>query len=232
MVQERIESNTQERYIRHRDSPGDIFVINMHNFHNAHLLRRMFRGARRALVTPVLLYADRQAQHAEQAERLRKHNKVKRTERSKRARTSRKGKNSPPNELDPRASPDKQAAQRAAGQTGRRPRASGARPSLASKARSRANTLRRADSANSDASESEAVFTSNENDDSDSEASGISGDEEDDQRTDIAGEELSIASITGSVEAGSRRRRMEEEPEQVQPRHKRLCLRAPAPLSD
>ncbi|KAJ7878910.1 hypothetical protein B0H13DRAFT_1527939, partial [Mycena leptocephala] len=48
--------------------PLDRFFINMHAFHNSHLLRATLP---RDLVTPILLFPERQAKHSELAANLR-----------------------------------------------------------------------------------------------------------------------------------------------------------------
>ncbi|KAJ7281324.1 hypothetical protein C8J57DRAFT_1433345 [Mycena rebaudengoi] len=57
-MQERIASDKTENYIVHK--PLDRFFINTHAFHNAHLLRATLP---RDLISPVLLFPDRQAKH-------------------------------------------------------------------------------------------------------------------------------------------------------------------------
>ncbi|EKM52563.1 uncharacterized protein PHACADRAFT_48832, partial [Phanerochaete carnosa HHB-10118-sp] len=73
-VQEREASGREEGYLEHKHSPADWFIINMHGFHNAHLLRAVLP---RQLTRPVLLYPDRWAKHKEQAKRLREVNTAK-----------------------------------------------------------------------------------------------------------------------------------------------------------
>jgi hypothetical protein len=65
-MQERVESDQIEHYIVHE--PLDRFFINMHGFHNSHLLRATLP---RDLVAPILLFPDRQAKHFELASQLR-----------------------------------------------------------------------------------------------------------------------------------------------------------------
>ncbi|KAJ7349682.1 hypothetical protein DFH08DRAFT_667969, partial [Mycena albidolilacea] len=65
-MQERVESDQIEKYIIHQ--PLDRFFINMHAFHNSHLLRATLP---RELVTPILLFPERQAKHCELAANLR-----------------------------------------------------------------------------------------------------------------------------------------------------------------
>ncbi|KAJ6542973.1 hypothetical protein B0H19DRAFT_865265, partial [Mycena capillaripes] len=65
-MQERVESDQIEKYIIHQ--PLDRFFINMHAFHNSHLLRATLP---RDLVTPILLFPEQQAKHFELAANLR-----------------------------------------------------------------------------------------------------------------------------------------------------------------
>ncbi|KAJ7364499.1 hypothetical protein DFH08DRAFT_920925 [Mycena albidolilacea] len=65
-MQERVESDQIENYIVHGSL--DRFFINMHSFHNAHLLRATLP---RDLVAPIPLFSDRQAKHVELATQLR-----------------------------------------------------------------------------------------------------------------------------------------------------------------
>jgi hypothetical protein len=65
-MQERVESDQIENYIVHGSL--DRFFINMHLFHNAHLLRATLP---RDLVAPIPLFSDRQAKHSELATQLR-----------------------------------------------------------------------------------------------------------------------------------------------------------------
>ncbi|KAJ7779048.1 hypothetical protein B0H16DRAFT_1248372, partial [Mycena metata] len=65
-MQERVESDQVEQFIVHE--PLDRFFINIHAFHNSHLLRATLP---RDLVAPVPLFPDRQAKHYELAARLR-----------------------------------------------------------------------------------------------------------------------------------------------------------------
>ena len=74
MMQERVESGQVEVCIEHQ--PIERFIINMHAFHNAHLIRASLP---RSLVVPIPLYPDRQRTHFECAERLRVAQQVKRT---------------------------------------------------------------------------------------------------------------------------------------------------------
>ncbi|KAJ6588551.1 hypothetical protein B0H19DRAFT_1013424 [Mycena capillaripes] len=66
-MQERVEFDQIENYIVHK--PLDRFFINMHSFHNAHLLRATLP---RELVAPIPLFSDWQAKHLELATQLRK----------------------------------------------------------------------------------------------------------------------------------------------------------------
>ncbi|KAJ6527680.1 hypothetical protein B0H19DRAFT_1334490, partial [Mycena capillaripes] len=65
-MQERVESDQIENYIV--DKPLDRFFINMHSFHNAHLLRATLP---RELVAPIPLFSDPQAKHLNLATQLR-----------------------------------------------------------------------------------------------------------------------------------------------------------------
>ncbi|KAJ7766095.1 hypothetical protein B0H16DRAFT_1793006, partial [Mycena metata] len=65
-MQERVESDQVEQFIVHE--PLDRFFINIHAFHNSHLLRATLP---RDLIAPVPLFPDRQAKHYELAARLR-----------------------------------------------------------------------------------------------------------------------------------------------------------------
>lgn len=65
-MQERIESGLLKDYIEHQ--PIDRFVINIHAFHNAHLLRATLP---RSLVSPIPLHLNREEKHHEIAESLR-----------------------------------------------------------------------------------------------------------------------------------------------------------------
>ncbi|KAJ7250963.1 hypothetical protein C8J57DRAFT_1437578 [Mycena rebaudengoi] len=65
-MQERVASDKTENYIVHRAL--DRFFINTHAFHNAHLLRATLP---RDLISPVLLFPDRQAKHHALATELR-----------------------------------------------------------------------------------------------------------------------------------------------------------------
>ncbi|KAF7369752.1 hypothetical protein MVEN_00307000 [Mycena venus] len=65
-MQERVKSDQIENYVVHE--PLDCFFINMHSFHNAHLLRTTLL---RELVAPIPLFSDRQAKHFELATQLR-----------------------------------------------------------------------------------------------------------------------------------------------------------------
>ncbi|KAJ6494369.1 hypothetical protein C8R45DRAFT_777599, partial [Mycena sanguinolenta] len=65
-MQERVESDQIENFIVHL--PLDRFFINMHAFHNSHLLRATLP---RNLVAPILLFPERQAKHSQLATNLR-----------------------------------------------------------------------------------------------------------------------------------------------------------------
>ncbi|KAJ7336079.1 hypothetical protein DFH08DRAFT_706642, partial [Mycena albidolilacea] len=58
-MQERLESDQIEKFIIHQ--PLDRFFINMHVFHNSHLLRATLR---RNLVAPIPLFPKRQEKHS------------------------------------------------------------------------------------------------------------------------------------------------------------------------
>ncbi|KAJ7062953.1 hypothetical protein C8F01DRAFT_1082526 [Mycena amicta] len=66
IFQERVESDKSEAFIIHK--PVDRFIINMHAFHNAHLLRATLP---RSLWAPVPLFPDRVSKHKEFAAQLR-----------------------------------------------------------------------------------------------------------------------------------------------------------------
>jgi hypothetical protein len=57
-VQERVNSDVTEEFIIHKATTR--YVINMHSFHNAHLVREALP---RSLVAPQPLFEDRQAKH-------------------------------------------------------------------------------------------------------------------------------------------------------------------------
>ncbi|KAJ7677630.1 hypothetical protein B0H17DRAFT_1161361 [Mycena rosella] len=59
-MQERVDSGITDKFIVH--NPVERFIINMHTFHNAHLLRQALP---RQLTIPIPLFADRQAKHYE-----------------------------------------------------------------------------------------------------------------------------------------------------------------------
>lgn len=65
-MQERVVSGQVQTYIEHK--PVERFVVNMHAFHNAHLLRAYLP---RSLVAPLLVYPDRQANHSTISQGLR-----------------------------------------------------------------------------------------------------------------------------------------------------------------
>lgn len=77
LMQERVESGLIQTYIEHK--PIERFIINMHAFHNAHLLRATLP---RSLVAPIPLYPDRQAKHFEIAAGLRVTQEAKRKARA------------------------------------------------------------------------------------------------------------------------------------------------------
>jgi hypothetical protein len=66
LLQERIESGITETYIEHK--PLDIFLINTHAFHNAHLIRAILP---RDLTAPIPYAVDRRSHHDQIAEGLR-----------------------------------------------------------------------------------------------------------------------------------------------------------------
>ncbi|KAF9526609.1 hypothetical protein CPB83DRAFT_937649 [Crepidotus variabilis] len=72
-MQERIESNVDESFIEHK--PLDQYLINIHAFHNAHLLREVLP---RALVQPIPFMPNRIAHHAAIAKDLRSTQEAKR----------------------------------------------------------------------------------------------------------------------------------------------------------
>lgn len=65
-MQERVESDQVENYIVHQ--PLDRFFINLHAFHNAHLLRATLG---REVIAPIPLFPNRQEMHHELAAKLR-----------------------------------------------------------------------------------------------------------------------------------------------------------------
>lgn len=75
VIQERIQTELTEPSIEHK--PHDIFLINLHAFHNAHLIRAVLP---RNLTQPIpyITVANREAQHAEIAATLRNSQKEKR----------------------------------------------------------------------------------------------------------------------------------------------------------
>lgn len=77
VLQERIKSGITEAYIEHK--PFDCFLINMHAFHNAHLIRSVLP---RDLTAPIPFTADRRLHHDQMAQNLRG------TQESKRAKTA------------------------------------------------------------------------------------------------------------------------------------------------
>jgi hypothetical protein len=66
VLQERIESGITEEFIEHK--PLDEFLINIHAFHNAHLIRAILP---RDLTAPIPYTVDRRAHHDHIAETLR-----------------------------------------------------------------------------------------------------------------------------------------------------------------
>lgn len=66
VVQERVQTELTESAIEHK--PVDIFLINTHTFHNAHLIRAILP---RNLTQPIPYAANREAHHAEIAALLR-----------------------------------------------------------------------------------------------------------------------------------------------------------------
>lgn len=90
-MQERMASNITESFIEHNHtSPADRFIINMHSFHNVHLVRAAIP---RSLSKVLPLYEDRLRKHAEWAETLREQQTVKRAvQKEKRAAARAKGK--------------------------------------------------------------------------------------------------------------------------------------------
>lgn len=74
LMQERVASGQIRAYIEHQAM--ERFVINMHAFHNAHLIRACLP---RLLVAPIVLHTDRQAKHSEVAIDLRAAQEFKRT---------------------------------------------------------------------------------------------------------------------------------------------------------
>ncbi|KAJ7635914.1 hypothetical protein B0H17DRAFT_1149590 [Mycena rosella] len=65
-MQERVDSGITDKFIVH--NPMERFIINMHAFHNAHLLRQALPCR---LTIPIPLFADRQAKHYELGASLR-----------------------------------------------------------------------------------------------------------------------------------------------------------------
>ena len=66
VVQERVESQMMETFIEHK--PLDSFLINMHAFHNAHLIRSILP---RDLTALIPYTADHQSHHNQIAQKLR-----------------------------------------------------------------------------------------------------------------------------------------------------------------
>ena len=76
-MQERTTSGKEEKFIEHRhETTADRFIINMHAFHNAHLLRMTIS---RKLSAPIPIHEDRVAKHAEISCSLRETQGAKRT---------------------------------------------------------------------------------------------------------------------------------------------------------
>ncbi|KAF7303524.1 hypothetical protein MIND_00581600 [Mycena indigotica] len=72
IIQERVASEKTEHFIVHKDL--ERYIINIHSFHNAHLLRETLP---RKLWAPIPLFNDRSAKHIEFATRLRNRNTAK-----------------------------------------------------------------------------------------------------------------------------------------------------------
>ena len=83
-MQERQESDTLVHSIVHSDDTR--FVVNMHAFHNARLLRKVLPVA---LTKPRCLYADRRKRHDELAAELAVQQKAKRAETQRKAAATR-----------------------------------------------------------------------------------------------------------------------------------------------
>lgn len=78
VMQERIASGTTEDYIVHMHSPDEHFVINMHSFHNAHLVRNVLPRNLTA-PQPYVDFLERPRKHIEQATRLRENEEKKKS---------------------------------------------------------------------------------------------------------------------------------------------------------
>jgi hypothetical protein len=87
IIQERIESSKVETFIVHK--PVDHFFINMHSFHNAHLLRSVLP---RDLTAPIPLFEDRRTKHDELAAALRELNNAKQAARVRKEKDAEEGK--------------------------------------------------------------------------------------------------------------------------------------------
>jgi len=85
VVQERVKSGVMETYIEHK--PLDVFLINTHAFHNAHLIRAILP---RDLTVPIPYAADRRSHHDEIAQKLRLAQDSKRAAAAKKAAEKRK----------------------------------------------------------------------------------------------------------------------------------------------
>ncbi|KAF7303394.1 hypothetical protein MIND_00567600 [Mycena indigotica] len=72
IIQERVASEKTEHFIVHKEL--ERYIINLHSFHNAHLLRATLP---RNLWAPIPLFEDRSAKHIEFATRLRNRNAAK-----------------------------------------------------------------------------------------------------------------------------------------------------------
>ena len=66
MLRERVDSGITETYIEHK--PLDIYLINTHAFHNAHLIRAILP---RDLTAPIPYTTDRRSHHSQIAQKLR-----------------------------------------------------------------------------------------------------------------------------------------------------------------
>lgn len=85
VVQEHVESGVMETYIEHK--PLDVFLINTHAFHNAHLIRAILP---RDLTAPIPYAADRRSHHDQIAQKLRLAQDSKRAAAAKKAAEKRK----------------------------------------------------------------------------------------------------------------------------------------------
>ncbi|KAI0685358.1 hypothetical protein BC835DRAFT_1290391 [Cytidiella melzeri] len=80
-MQERLKTSIAETFIEHRHNAAtDRFIVNMHAFHNAHLIRMVIP---RSLSAPVPLYQDRAAKHEEISRDLRRTQNEKRATQKK-----------------------------------------------------------------------------------------------------------------------------------------------------